>query len=176
MPAVEILNPITDGAEFLQPGDIVQEPSPRLLALAKPGTLHLGLQIARFYDADVTARELHDKEVALAVPVPPLDRVREAAAAHGYEILLKGSEQQFANLAEDLQRQLFIAQECIAELRLQLEEQAKAALASADPEQVDNSAMLGALSSTEAEAPVEGGDLAEAAAPSEDSPKGKKGK
>lgn len=188
MLAVEILHPITDGTEAYEPGPvgkptIVQNPSARLLELAEPGELHLGKQIARLYDPAVTALELEASEKALTVSIPPLDRVRESAAMHGYELLLIGSEVQFSRLAEDLNLQLCIAQELIAELRLQLEEQAKGVLAPAEPSEVDNAGMLSALSSTDnasqeapADAPAEGGELAEAAAPLEDSAKPKRGK
>lgn len=185
MPAVEILHPITDGTEAYEPGPvgnptIVQNPSARLLELAEPGELHLGKQIARLYDPAVSAQELEASEKALTVSIPPLDRVRESAAMHGYELLLIGSEVQFSRLAEDLNLQLCIAQERILELTNQLAE-ASGLLAPAEPAEVDNAGMLSALSSTDnasgdsPEAPAEGGELAEAAAPLEDSPK-KRGK
>jgi hypothetical protein len=180
--AVEILHPITDGTEAYEPGPvgkptIVVNPSARLLELAEPGYLHLGQQIARFYDPEVTASELDDAQKGLkAESGPTLEQVREAAARYGMELMLKGSESQFAALAEELNLQLHIAQDRILELTNQLAE-ASGLMASAEPAEVDNAEMLASLSSAEApEASAEGGDLAEAAAPLEDFPKSKRGK
>lgn len=181
MVTLEILHPITDGATSYEPGTaekptLVTDPSPRLLELAEPGNLHLGKQIARVFDAKANAKEVAQRESALAVAIPSLDRVREAAALHGMELVHAGSERQFQMIAEDLHLQLHIAQDLIAELRLQLEEQTLSVLANDEPEQVDNADMLAAVSSVDnpvslEPGPAEDGDLAEAAAPLDDSPK-----
>lgn len=189
MLAVEILHPITDGAEAYEPGPvgkptIVVNPSARLLELAEPGYLHLGVQIARIYDPEVTAQEVEAAQRGLKPETgPSLDQVREAASRYGMDLVLKGSESQFAALVEDLNLQLSIAQEEILSLRHQLAEQAESVLAPAEPDQVDNAEMLASLSSSEnapqeapGEAPAEGGELAEAAAPLEDSQPKKRGR
>jgi len=180
---VEILHPITDESTMYNAGDLVSDPSPRLLELAQPGVTHLGFRIARIYDAGVSAAEQEAREAAFLVDVPDFNRVMAAAEKLGYTLVSLNAPNEFAILAEHLDAQLAAAQAEIASLRQQLEEQAHALLAPAEPPQVDNAEMLAALSSTEnapqedpEEAPAEGGELAEAAAPPEDSPKSKRGK
>lgn len=52
MPRVRILEYLITGGRTYSPGDVVVDPPPRLVELAEPGMLHLGMQVAEFVDDD----------------------------------------------------------------------------------------------------------------------------